>query len=140
MEPSNEESKKILVSLGKLEEKFESLNTAMNAVSKVSELVIQTDSSVKSAHVRINDLKLDIAKEILRQETATEKEFIAQETLIKEKFVEQKVGMKEEFKVRDENFSKFTGKIEFLQRTLAGSFITFLFGIALYIIQRFGGN
>lgn len=79
-----EESKQILVSLGRLEENFKNMNAKIDNLSKVSEMAVQTDQSVRSAHNRIDDLKKDFAEKLDKQEEEQNKN-LAAETKAREK-------------------------------------------------------
>lgn len=61
------ETKQILVALGRLEENFKNTNAKIDDLSKVSTLVVQTEQSAKSAHNRIDDIKVDFDKKLQDQ-------------------------------------------------------------------------
>lgn len=113
----SEETKQILVSLGRLEENMKHLSKKMDDFSKVSEIVAQTEQSVKSAHMRIDETKTDFEKELIKQE----KDYDAKLAVHKEQFTELK------------------NDIVWLKRTVIGGFIGggigLIFSVAMYFVQ-----
>lgn len=108
-----EETKQILVALSRLEENVKNMNSKIDGFSKVSELALQTDQSVKSAHNRIDDLKTDFAEKL--QDTKRDYE---------EKLADQKT-----------NFNELKGNITWLWRAFGTGLISFVFGIVLFFVR-----
>ncbi|MEK4132045.1 hypothetical protein NYE67_20735 [Solibacillus sp. FSL W8-0474] len=114
----SEETKQILVSLGRLEENMKHLTKKMDEFGKVSDMATQTEQSVKSAHNRIDDIKVDFAKELLKQE----KDFDAKMATQKETFTELK------------------NNIVWLQRSVLTGFIGGGIGLIFFAIKYFVEN
>ncbi len=112
-----EESKQILMSLSRMEENLKNLNTNVSNFSKVSELALQTDASVKSAHNRLDDAKTDTEK----------------------KFAEQKKDYEEKIAAECKAREKIEGNITWLWRAIGTGAIGFVFSIILILINTFGG-
>lgn len=112
-----DEAKQVLMSLSRLEENIKNLNTKVDAFAKVSELVVQTDQSVKSAHNRLDDLKKDFA----------------------EKMAEQKEDYEEKLQVQKEIIVELKGNLKWLWRSVGAGAISFIFGLALFYFTK-GGN
>lgn len=115
METVVDESKQILIALSRLEENFKNMNTKIDGLNRVSELALQTDQSVKSAHNRIDDLKKDFEEKLKAQ---------------KEDYEE---------KIRDLKIShqETKGHITWLWRTVGASTLTFIFAVILFFMNKF---
>ncbi|RHW37330.1 hypothetical protein D1B31_16330 [Neobacillus notoginsengisoli] len=111
-----DESKQILTALARLEENVKNMNSKIDGFSKVSELALQTEQSAKSAHNRIDDIKVDMTAKIID---------------IKKDY-EDKIAV--ECKARE----KMESHITWLWRTLTGSIISFVFGIVLFFLTKGG--
>lgn len=109
----SEETKQILVSLGRLEENMKHLTKKMDDFSNIADRATQTEQSVKSAHNRIDELKIDHAKELVKQE----KDFDA------------KLGIQKEI------FNELKNSIVWLQRTVLGGFIIGIIGVIFFVIE-----
>lgn len=141
-----EESKQILVSLGRLEENFKNLNSKIDSFAKTAELVMQTDSSVKSAHNRINDFKRDYDEKMKSQKEDFEKALAAETKAREECFATETKAREEDIRKLDksvekdlgnqrEDFKEFISDIKFLKRSVYGGFITLIGGIILFCLQ-----
>lgn len=114
----SEETKQILISLSRVEENMKHILKQMDDFSKVSDVVIETQASVKSAHIRIDDLKKDYDEKLLKQE----KDYDAKLAANKEAFTELK------------------NNITWLWRTVATGFIGGFIGLIFFAIQWFAQN
>lgn len=146
-----EESKQILVSLGRLEENFKNLNSKIDSFAKTAELVMQTDSSVKSAHNRIDDFKRDYDEKIKSQkedfekqlaiETKAREECFAAETKAREDDIKQlEKSVDKDLINQKDSFKDFISDIKFLKRSVYGGFITLIGGLVLFGLQWFINN
>lgn len=146
-----EESKQILVSLGRLEENFKNLNSKIDSFAKTADLVMQTDSSVKSAHNRIDDFKRDYDEKIKAQkedfekqlalETKTREECLAAETKAREDDIKQlEKSMDKDLTNQKDSFKDFISDIKFLKRSVYGGFITLIGGLVMFGLQWFINN
>lgn len=108
-----EESKQILIAIAGLEANMKNMSEKMSEIGKMSTLVLQTEQSAKSAHLRIDDVKKDIEKDLKKQE---------------EDFCSK---IQAEEKARE----KLEGHITWLWRTIGTSIIGLIFGVILYAIN-----
>lgn len=109
-----DESKQILVSLSRLEENVKNMNTKIDSLNRVSELALQTDQSVKSAHNRIDDLKKDF----------------------EDKLKAMKEDYEEKIKVLKEDQQETKGHITWLWRAVGTAALGFIFSVILFFMNR----
>lgn len=114
----SEETKQILISLSRVEENMKHILKQMDDFSKVSDVVIETQASVKSAHIRIDDMKKDYD----------------------EKIMEQKKDYDEKLKAHKEVFNELKNNIVWLQRAVLGGFIGGFIGLIFFAFQWFVQN
>ena len=109
------ETQKILISLGRLEENFKHMSNKIDEFSKVSEIVVQNDQRVKSAHNRIDDMKLDF----------------------NEKLIEFRKDYEEKIHYQKEKHDRLDANITWLWRAVGGGLISFAFAVLLYFINNY---
>lgn len=64
-EATNEEKvERMLVGMARMEEAIKNINDQMKEVSKVTQLALQNDQAVKSAHNRIDDMKSEFTEKL----------------------------------------------------------------------------
>jgi len=104
-----EESKQILMAISKLETTVTHMNAKIDEMSSIQKLALQTEQSAKSAHNRIDDLKIDFVDKLQNQKEDYE-----------EKILDQK-----------ENLIELKSHITWLWRTVATGAI----GLIFYALQ-----
>lgn len=107
-----EESKQILMAIAELQANVKNMNTKIDEISKISNLVLETDQRAKSAHNRIDDLKADFL----------------------DKLQSQKNDYEEKLQGQKESFIELKGHITWLWRSVGGGIITLIFGIILFLV------
>lgn len=112
-----EESKQILIAVTELQANVKNMNAKIDEISKISNMVLETDQRAKSAHNRIDDLKGDFLDKLQAQKQDYD-----------EKLADQKGS-----------FIELKGHITWLWRSVGAGIISLVFGIILFFIQK-GGN
>lgn len=108
-----EETKQILIAITELQTNMRNMSAKIDEISKISNTVLETDQRAKSAHNRIDDLKTDILDKLQTQKQDYEAKFAEQE----------------------KRAEKAEANVVFLKRAFIGSTITFVFGVALILIE-----
>lgn len=121
-----DEIKQLLMSNSRMEENMKNMSEQIKEVSKLTQLALQTDTSVKSAHNRISDLKSEFTEKLTQVKVDSEKELVQTKT-----DYEYKIG------VLESRFRELKSNITWLWRTIVGGAITSAFGIVIYIIKVF---
>ena len=121
-----DEIKQLLMSNSRMEENMKNMSEQIKEVSKLTQLALQTDTSVKSAHNRISDLKTEFTEKLTQTKVDAEKELTQTKT-----DYEYKIG------VLDSRFRELKGNITWLWRTIVGGAITTAFAIVIYVIKLF---
>jgi ElaB/YqjD/DUF883 family membrane-anchored ribosome-binding protein len=115
MEVENmEESKQILIAITELQANMKNMSAKIDEISKISNMVLETDQRAKSAHNRIDDLKAEFADKLQTQKQDYEKQFADIE------------------KRQD----KTEGHQTWLWRTIGAGAITLIFGIILFFLTE----
>ena len=109
-----EESKQILIAITELQTNVKNMSEKINEITSISNLVVQTEQSAKSAHIRIDDLKKDND----------------------EKLKDQKRDYEEKITAECKSREKLEGHITWLWRTIGAGLIAFAFWI---LQQNWGG-
>lgn len=112
-----EETKQILIAITELQTNMRNMSAQIDKISKISDLVLETDQRAKSAHNRIDELKADYEK----------------------KLREQKEDYEEKIRDQKDSLTELKGHITWLWRSIGGGAITLIFGVILFFITR-GGN
>ena len=109
-----EETKQILIAITELQTNVKNMNTKIDEITNLSKLALQTEQSTKSAHNRIDEIKTDFEK----------------------KLREQKEDYDEKLDQQKESFKELKGHITWLWRSLISGFISFIFLVVLFFIER----
>jgi chromosome segregation ATPase len=125
-EARNDEIKQLLMTTSRMEENMKNMSEQIKEVSKLTQLALQTDTSVKSAHNRINDLKTEFTEKLNTVKTDSEKE------------LNQAKGEYEyKLNIQDRQFRELKSNITWLWRTVGAGAITTIFGVIIAVIKYF---
>lgn len=142
-----EESKQILMAVTKLQAEMSNMSEQLKEISKIGHAVIETTQSVKSAHMRIDDLKTEFAQKIQSQKEDYEQKISDLKNDVETKTKEQKEHIETKTKTQKEDFEvklkdqkedhlDLKASITWLWRTVVTGGITAAFGVAVFFITR----
>jgi hypothetical protein len=153
-----EESKQILMAVTELQANMKNMSDQLKEISKIGHAVIETTQSVKSAHMRIDDLKTEFSQKLQNQKDDYEqkisdlkidvetkakeqKEHIETKTKEQKEHIETKTkSQKEDFeaKLKDqkEDHLDLKSSMTWLWRTVVSGGIGAAFGLAVFFITR----
>jgi chromosome segregation ATPase len=113
-ELANDESKQILIAIAEIKTNMTNMSAQIDKISKISDLVLETDQRAKSAHNRIDDLKAEYER----------------------KLKDQKEDYEEKIRDQKESLTELKGHITWLWRAFGSGLITFVFGIILFFVTK----
>lgn len=111
---TTDESKQILIAVTELKSNMNHLQSGVEEIKKMSTLILETDQRAKSAHSRLDDIKLDFDK----------------------KLVEQKAALGEKIADNHEDFKELKGHITWLWRALGTGVVS----VGIYLVTTFLGR
>jgi hypothetical protein len=101
-----EESKQILMAVTKLQAEMTNMSDQLKEISKIGHAVIETTESVKSAHMRINDLKLEFEQKLQHQKDDYGQKIMDLKNDVETKTREQKEHIETKTKEQKEHIEK----------------------------------